>query len=82
MRLSETLDEKALKTLMRTMGLCAWFPEEYSAWEERRIEIGERFRTIITQRQEEIHEILTKAFGALWLTVREAVKDEILKAFP
>ena len=80
--LSEALDEKALKTLMRTMGLATRFPKEYDAWEKRRIEIGKRFQRIIKQRQEEIHETLRKESGALQSTVREAVIDEIMKAFP
>ena len=80
--LSETLDEKALKTLMRNMGLRTRFPKEYDAWEKKMIEIGKRFQKIIKQRQAEIHETLTKESGALQSTVREAVMDEILKAFP
>ena len=80
--LSETLDEKALRTLMRTMGLGTRFPKEYDAWEKRRIEIVRRFQKIITQRQAEVHETVTKESGALQSIVREAVMDEILKAFP
>ena len=80
--LSETLDEKALKTLMRTMGLGTRFPKEYDAWEKRRIEIDKRFQKTITLRQAEVHETLTKESGELQSTVREAVIDEILKAFP
>ena len=80
--LSETLDEKGLKFFMRTLGLGTRFPEEYDAWEKRRVEIGKRFQKILTQRRAEIHETLTKEFGALQSTVRKAVKDEILKVFP
>ena len=78
--LSETLDEKALKTLMRTMKLGTQFPKEYEAWEKRRIEIEKRFQKIIIQRQAEIN--VRKEFGALESALREAVINEILRAFP
>ena len=67
---------------MRTMGLGTRFSKEYDAWEERRAEIDKRFQKTLTPRQAEIHETLTKDSGALQSTVREAVMDEILKAFP
>ena len=80
--LSEALDEKALKTLMGTMGLGNRFPKEYDAWEKRRIEIGKRFQKLITQRQAEIRKTLTEESGPLQSAVREAMVDDILKAFP
>ncbi|KAF8270132.1 hypothetical protein EI94DRAFT_1572312 [Lactarius quietus] len=80
--LSETLDDKALKTLMLTMKLSTRFPEEYGAWEQRRIEIEKRFQKIVTQRQEKIHETLEKESGDLESRAREAVIGEILKSFP
>jgi hypothetical protein len=80
--LSENLDDKALGTLMRTMELGIRFPKEHTAWEIRRIEIERRFQKTITQRQEESHETLQKESGELESKVREAVTDEILKAFP
>ena len=52
------------------------------AWEKMRIEIDKHFLKIITERQARIHETLMKESGALQPTVREAVIDEILKAFP
>ena len=80
--LSEALDEKALKTLMHTIGLGTRFPEVYGAWEKRRIEIKKRFQKIITQRQAEIYETLNRESRDLQSKAREAVIDEILKAFP
>jgi vacuolar-type H+-ATPase subunit H len=65
---------------MGTMKLGTWFPEEYEAWGNRRTEIEERFQKIIAQGQAEIH--VEKDSGALESAVREAVIDEILKAFP
>jgi hypothetical protein len=67
---------------MRTMELGTRFPKEYEAWEKRRIEIEKRFQKTITQREKESHETLQKESGDLELKVREAVIDEILKAFP
>ena len=80
--LSEDLDDKALNILMCTMGLGTRFPQEYHAWETRRIEIEKRIEKTITRRQAEIHEILKKELGDLQSKVREAVIEEILKAFP
>jgi hypothetical protein len=67
---------------MRTMELGTRFPKEYEAWEKRRIAIEKRFQKTITQREEEAHETLQKESGDLESKVREAVIDEILKAFP
>jgi hypothetical protein len=53
--LSETLDDKAVKTLMR-LGLSTRFPEEYEAWEKRRVEIEKRFQKILAERQADIHD--------------------------
>jgi hypothetical protein len=67
---------------MRTMELDTRFPKEYEAWEKRRVKIEKRFQKTITQREEESHETLQKESGGLESKVREAVIDEILKAFP
>jgi hypothetical protein len=67
---------------MRTMELGTRFPKEYEAWEKRRVEIEKRFQKTITQREEESHETLQKESGDLESKVREAVIDEILRAFP
>jgi hypothetical protein len=67
---------------MRTMELGTRFPKEYEAWEKRRIEIEKRLQKTITQREVEAHETLQKESGDLESKVREAVIDEILKAFP
>ena len=80
--LSETLDEKALKTLMRNMGLGTRFPEEYDAWEKRRIEIEKRFQNTLAERQADIHATLEQNAGEIEVKVRAAVIVEILKAFP
>ena len=80
--LSETLDDEALKTLMLTMGLGTRFPEEYGAWEKRKIQIEQRFQPTIIQRQAEIHVALKKESGDLQSKVREAVIGKILRAFP
>jgi hypothetical protein len=80
--LSEILDDKALKTLMSTMGLSTRFPKEYEAWEDRRTEIAKRFQNILAQRQAEISVTLEKNLGDIQAEVREAVIGEILKAFP
>ena len=76
--LSETLDDKVLKTLL---GI-ARFPKEYKAWEERRTEIAKRFQDTLTQRQAEIHVTLEQGSRIMQVKVREAVIGEILKAFP
>lgn len=78
MCLSETLDEKVLKTLL---GI-ARFPNEYEAWEERRTEIAKRFQDTLTQRQAEIHVTLEQGSRIMQVKVREAVIGEILEAFP
>ena len=80
--LSETLEDKALKTLMRTMSLGTRFPKEYEAWENRRSEIEQRFQEALAAREAEIHVTLEQASGAIEGKVREAVIGEILKAFP
>jgi hypothetical protein len=80
--LSETLDDKALKTLMRTMGLSTRFPKEYEAWEERRTEIAKRFQNTLAQRQAEISVTLEQNSEDIQAKVRQAVIGEILKAFP
>jgi hypothetical protein len=80
LRLSESLDEKALKTLVRTTTISTQFPKECEAWENRRIEIEKRFQKIIEQRQAEVH--VETEHGILESTVQEAVINEILKAFP
>jgi len=79
--LSETLDDKALKKLMH-MGLITRFPEEYEAWEERRIGIAKRFQKTLTLRQVGINVTLEQNTGDIQAKVREAVIGEILKAFP
>ena len=80
--LSETLEDNALKTLMRTMSLGPRFPKEYETWENRRIEIERRFRETLTERQAEVHITLEQTAGGIQAKVREAVISEILKAFP
>jgi hypothetical protein len=80
--LSENLEDKALKTLMRTMSLGTRFPKEYESWENRRSEIEKRFQKVLTRRQAEIRQNLEQASGDIQSTVREAVIGEILKAFP
>lgn len=67
---------------MCTMELGKRFPKEYEAWEKRRNEIEKRFQKIITQRQKASRETIQKQSGDLESKVREAVIDEILKAFP
>jgi hypothetical protein len=79
--LSETLDDKAIKTLMR-LGLGTRFPEEYEGWEQRRIEIEKRFQKTLAERQEESHATLEEDSGDLQAKTREAGIGEILKAFP
>jgi len=79
--LSETLDDKALKTLM-DLGLSTRFTKEYEAWEKRKTEIEKRFQSTITQRQAEVHVTLEQDSGDIQAKVREAVIGEILKAFP
>ena len=73
--LSETLDDKALETLM-SIGLSARFPKECESWEERRIEIEKRCQNPYTKRRSEI------PARSIQEMVREAVIGEILKAFP
>jgi hypothetical protein len=80
--LSESLDDKALTTLMRTMYLGTRFPEEYDAWKKRNAEIEKRFQQALARRQAEIHDTLQKNSGDIQANVREAVISEILKAFP
>ena len=79
--LSEALDDKAVKTLMR-LGLSTRFPEDYEAWEKRRIEIEKRFQKSLAKRQGETHATLEKDSGDIQAKIREAMIDEILKAFP
>ena len=67
---------------MRTMELGTRFPNEYEAWEKRRVEIEKRIQKTIKQQQEEFHETFKNESGDLQLKVRDAVIDEILKAFP
>ena len=82
LRLSESLDEKALKTLVLTTTLGTRFPKECEAWNNRWIEIEKRFQKLraIAQRKAAIH--VDEEAGALESAVREAVLNEILKAFP
>ena len=80
--LSETLEDQALKTLMRTMTLGTRFPKEYEAWEKRRIEIEKRFQKTLAKRQKEFHATLEQTSGDIQVKVREAVIGEIVKAFP
>jgi hypothetical protein len=80
--LSENLEDKALKTLMRTMNLGTRFPKEYESWENRRTEIEKRFQKTLTERQAEMHQTLEQASGDIQAIVREAVIGEVLKAFP
>ncbi|KAI9450278.1 hypothetical protein BJY52DRAFT_1215556, partial [Lactarius psammicola] len=79
--LSETLEDKALKTLIG-LGLSTRFTKEYEAWERRKIEIEKRFQRIVTQRRADVQETLEKISGDIQGRVREAVISEILKAFP
>jgi hypothetical protein len=79
--LSETLDDKAVKTLMR-LGLSTRFPEEYEAWEIRRTEIEKRFQKAIAEQQEKTHVTLEQDSRGLQAKTREAVIGEILTAFP
>ncbi|KAH9029425.1 hypothetical protein EDB85DRAFT_1867188 [Lactarius pseudohatsudake] len=79
--LSETLEDKALKALMR-LGLSTRFPEEYEAWEKGRVEIEKRFQKILSRRQAEVHVNLEQNSGDIRTKVRESVIGEILKAFP
>ncbi|KAI9443992.1 hypothetical protein H4582DRAFT_2095349 [Lactarius indigo] len=79
--LSETLEDKAVKTLMR-LGLSTRFPEEYEAWERRRVEIEKRFQKILSRRQAEVHANLEQNSGDIRAKVRESVIGEILRAFP
>jgi hypothetical protein len=81
LRLSESLDDKALKTLMR-LGLSTRFPGVYEAWESQGVEIQEHFRRALTERKDEIHASLEKNSGEIQAAVREVVIGEILKAFP
>lgn len=67
---------------MHTMELGTRFPNEYEAWEQRRVEIEKRFQKTVKQQQEKSHETFQKEFGDLESKVREAAIDEILKAFP
>ena len=79
--LSETLDDKALKTLMG-LGLSTRFPEAYEAWEKRGIESEKHFQKTLAERQAEVHATLERNSEDIQGAVREAVIDEILKAFP
>ncbi|KAF8270133.1 hypothetical protein EI94DRAFT_1572289 [Lactarius quietus] len=79
--LSETLDDKALKTLMH-LALNTRFPEEYEAWEKQSVEIEKRFQNTLTERQAEIHATLEQNYGDIQETMREAVIVEMLKVFP
>jgi hypothetical protein len=79
--LSETLDDKAVKTLMR-LGLSTRFPEEYEAWEKRRTKIEKRFQKTLADRQEESHATLEQDSGDIQAKAHEAVIGEIVKAFP
>jgi hypothetical protein len=67
---------------MRTMELGTRFPKEYEAWEKRRTEIEKRFQQALSRRQAETHDGLQHNSGDIQAKVREAVIDEILKAFP
>ena len=80
--LSENVEDKALKTLMRTMSLGTRFPKEYEAWENRRFEIEKHFQKTLAQRQAEFHVTLEQTSGDIQAKVREAVIGEIVKAFP
>jgi hypothetical protein len=64
------------------LGLSTRFPEEYEAWEKRRTKIEKRFQKTLAERQEEIHATLDQNSGDIQEKAREAVIDEILKAFP
>jgi hypothetical protein len=80
--LSEALEDKALKTLMRTMSLGPRFPKEYETWENRRIEIKRHFQEALAERQADFHITLEKTAVGIQEKVREAVIGKILKAFP
>ena len=79
--LSESLNDKALKTLMR-LGLSTRFPEVYEAWESQGIKIEEHFQRALADRQDEIYATLEKHSGEIQASVREVVLGEILNAFP
>ena len=79
--LSESLNDKALKTLMR-LGLSTRFPEVYEAWESQGIKIEEHFQRALADRQDEIYVTLEKHSGEIQASVREVVLGEILNAFP
>jgi hypothetical protein len=79
--LSESLEDKALKSLMR-LGLSTRFPEVYEAWESQGVKIEEHFQRALAERQDEIHATLEKNSGEIEASVREVVLGEILKAFP
>jgi hypothetical protein len=68
--------------MMHNTKLGTRFQGEYEAWENRRIDIENRFRQTITQRQAAISVSLEKESGDIKSKVREAVIDKILKAFP
>ncbi|KAI9455154.1 hypothetical protein BJY52DRAFT_1122135, partial [Lactarius psammicola] len=78
--LSDTLEDKALMTLMG-LGLSTRYPEECEAWEKRRVEIEKRFQKAIPKRQAETHVTLEQNSGDIQAKVREAVIGEILKEF-
>lgn len=79
--LSETLEDGSLETLMR-LGLSTRFPKEHDSWRRQRIEIKERFRRVLAQRQEELHGILEQDSKNIQAKLQEAVISEVLKVFP
>ena len=82
LRLSKTLDDDALKTLMR-MGLGARFTKEYEAWGKHRIKIlSKRFRGTLTQQQAEIYVNFEENPRDIKAKVREVLIGEMLESFP
>lgn len=79
--LSETIDDASLDTMMK-LGLDAWFPREYAAWEEHRKQILQHFQGTLTERQAETHAKLEQDWGRITTKLWEAVTVEVLKLFP
>ena len=82
LRLSKTLDDNALKTLMH-MDLGARFTKEYEAWGKRRIKIlSKRFRGTLTQQQAEIYVNFEENPRDIKAKVREVLIGDMLESFP
>jgi hypothetical protein len=79
--LSETLDDDSLETFM-ILGPGTRFTREYDAWKRKRREIAQRFKSILSQRQTDLHVILERDSEDTKAKIRAAVVGEVLKAFP